>query len=70
MSVSKPLTVKEVQAISRRGVNRVYAAANSGALKSLQGSVGQRHLFTEEDVADWIRRGSPEMPPKRRRGAA
>ncbi len=65
------MTTEEVMAVSRRGVNRVRRAAASGALKAQPRVPGAPFLFTEENVADWIDRGSPEMPaPTRRRRAS
>ncbi|MFC9768876.1 hypothetical protein [Rhodococcus jostii] len=68
MSLQPPLDVDDVCAVSRRGVNRVKNASNSGALQCLPRVPGGPHFFTEEAVADWIRRGSPEMPMSRRMG--
>ncbi len=69
--IPKLMTVAEVMEVSRRGVNRVRNAANSGALKAQPRVPGAPFMFTEENVADWIDRGSPEMPaPTRRRRAS
>lgn len=68
-SIPKLLNSKEVCELSRRGINRVRIAANTGALRCQPRIVGAPMLFTEANVADWIEHGSPEMPAKRRRSS-
>ena len=63
MEMPKVMTVSEVQKVSRRGENWVRGAANTGALKALPRQTGQWFRFLEQDVIDWILRGSPEFPP-------
>lgn len=70
MTLSKPLSVAETAAAAGRGKQRVRDAANSGALKCLPRVDGGRFQFTEDAVAEWIAAGSPDMPPRRRRGRA
>ncbi len=64
--IPKLYTSKEGCALSRRGINRVRVAANTGALRCQPRVPGAPMLFAEANVADWIERGSPEMPAKRR----
>ncbi|WP_285182809.1 helix-turn-helix domain-containing protein [Rhodococcus sp. MEB032] len=61
------MTVTEVQKVSRRGENWVRGAANSGALKAQPRRMGQWFRFLEDDVNDWIQRGSPQFPPNARK---
>lgn len=69
--IPKLMTTKEVQVVSRHGENWVRDAANTGALQCHQPNRrrGQKFLFTEAAVADWIKRGCPDAPIKRRRTA-
>lgn len=62
-----PFNTREVAAASRRGINRVRTAAATGALEALPGDPNRRRIlfFSEEAVADWIKRGCPEMPDVR-----
>ena len=62
-AVQPPLSVADVQELTRRSRNFVCDAANSGALESLP-RYGRRHQFLPEHVQDWIRRGTPLMPHK------
>ncbi|MCJ0947208.1 hypothetical protein MTX37_14995, partial [Rhodococcus sp. ARC_M8] len=62
-----PLSGTQLQKASRRGENWVRGAANTGALKALPRQTGQWFRFLEEDVIDWILRGSPEFPPHARK---
>ncbi|MDI9914404.1 hypothetical protein [Rhodococcus sp. IEGM 1379] len=64
MTLPKLLTVKDVCEASRRGEVRVRNAANSGALIPQPREVGKKFFFIESNVADWINRGSPEMPER------
>lgn len=69
--IPKLLTTKEVQAVSRHGETWVWAAANTGALQCQPGRRrGQKFLFTEAAVTDWINRGCPDVPAKRSRRTA
>lgn len=70
MTLKKPMTVAETAAAAGRGKQRVRDAANSGALKCLPRVEGGTFQFTEAAVAEWVAAGSPEMPPRRRRGRA
>ncbi|OZE81938.1 hypothetical protein CH304_12875 [Rhodococcus sp. 15-649-1-2] len=66
--IERPMTTKEVQEICRRGENWVRDAANTGALKCQPNRRrGQKMFFMPKDVEDWIARGCPQMPERRRR---
>lgn len=63
MKITPPRTVRDVVEMTGRTRNWICAAANTGALESLP-RTGLRHQFTDEMVADWIKRGTPEFPQR------